>query len=226
MNELIAAGPLTAARTSGKGVKRGVIIGRANHCTAASTTPSNDPQAKMRSATSRAASSPPAARAEGTSAAAVPWTPRWATTPRLYICIVIPYAAPEIPVGSSTCARLAAEMNATLSVAWRRSMARPPWISGRSDVTDGGLNSLDHLMSLRLMRRRRYIRDEASSEIDVAAAAPDAPSPFHNIFSNDEPGGPMPLLPNPNMQSGSSTRFSRLVANDTFSGVTVFSSPL
>jgi hypothetical protein len=38
---------------------------------------------------------PPAARADGTNAVAVPCIPRWHTTPRLYICIVMPPAAQQ-----------------------------------------------------------------------------------------------------------------------------------
>ncbi len=71
MNDDIAAGPLTASQTVVNGENHHVIDGNANHCTRANTTPSIIPHAKIRSATSRAASTPPAARADGTSAAAV-----------------------------------------------------------------------------------------------------------------------------------------------------------
>ena len=116
INDDIAAGPFTACRTSNNGEKNVVIAGNAKYWQHANTIPSNVPQANIRSATVRAASLPPVARAEGTSAAAVPCIPRCITTPRLYICIVIPYAAADTPVGSSIWARRAAETNATLSI--------------------------------------------------------------------------------------------------------------
>jgi hypothetical protein len=73
-----------------------VIAGSANHWTHACAIPRNAPHAKILSATSLAAlSPPPAARADGTNAAAVPCIPRWHTTPRLYICIVMPPAAQQ-----------------------------------------------------------------------------------------------------------------------------------
>ena len=65
---------------------------------------------------------------------------------------------------------------------------------------------------------------DASSAIDVAAAAPDGPSPFERN-DDDAAAPPPPTLPNPKMKSGSRARFMRFVVNETFRGVTVLSSP-
>lgn len=79
-------------------------------------------------------------------------------------------------------------------------------------------------MSLRLIRRRVYINDDVNSEMEVAAAAPEAPKPLH-ILARIGLGHLMPIFPKPKMHSGSSRKFSKLVVRETFNGVTVFSSP-
>ena len=57
--------------------------------------------------------------------------------------------------------------------------------------------------------------DEVSTKIDVAAAAPEAPNPFH-ILNNIELGATIPLFPSPKMIRGSSARFNKFVTRDTF----------
>ena len=69
-----------------------------------------------------------------------------------------------------------------------------------------------------------YINEEVNSEMEVAAAAPEAPKPFH-IHARIELGHFIPVFPRPKIQSGSSSRFSKLVVRETFNGVTVFNSP-
>ena len=97
-------------------------------------------------------------------------------------------------------------------------------MNGRRDLIDGGFSSFDQLISLRRISKRRYINDDVNSAKDVAAAAPDAPSPVMSLFMKMEVGAPTPL--NPNIHNGSSTRFNKFVVNDTFKGVTVFNNPL
>jgi hypothetical protein len=174
-----------------------VIAGSANHWTHASAINRNAPHVKIMSATSLDASSPPAARANGINIAAVPCIPRWHTTPRLYICIVMPPAAQQ---------------------------------HGKSSL-GGGMNSLDHCMLYQLATHGA----EASSTMDVAAAAPEGPNPFdrnngtthHNNGDNDNDGDSIVVLPlsSPKMKRGSRARFRRFVVRDTLRGVTVFSSP-
>jgi len=67
--------------------------------------------------------------------------------------------------------------------------------------------------------------------MDVAAAAPEGPDPFDNNEGtphdgdDDDDSVTAPPLPSPKMNRGSRAMFRRFVVRDTFSGVTVFSSP-
>lgn len=71
---------------------------------------------------------------------------------------------------------------------------------------------------------------EASSAMDVAAAAPDGPTPFarYDGAPNDDDDAAdtaPPPLPSPKMKRGSRAKFSRFVVRLTLSGVTVFNMP-
>lgn len=60
--------------------------------------------------------------------------------------------------------------------------------------------------------------EDVISAIDVAAAAPHAPKPFHAVE--------IAVLPTPpKMKIGSKMRLSMFVKRDTLSGVTVFNNP-
>ncbi len=95
----------------------------------------------------------------------------------------------------------------------------------------GGLNSLDHCILYQLAMHGA----EASSAMDVVAAAPEGPNSFdrnngmmhYDDGDNnyDDNGVATPPLPSPKMKRGLRARFRRFIVRDTLSGMTVFSSP-
>jgi hypothetical protein len=101
---------------------------------------------------------------------------------------------------------------------------------GKSSL-GGSLNSLDHCILYQLAMHGA----EASSAIDMAAAAPEGPDPFDRNDGTthyddgddnyDNNGVAALPLPSPKMKRGSRARFRRFVIRDTLSGMTVFSSP-
>ncbi len=140
---------------------------------------------------------PPAARANGTNAAAVPCIPRWHTTPRLYIYIVMPPAAQqhgESSLGSGLnslnhCILYQLAMHGTKASSAMDVAAAAPEGPNLFNRNDGTMHHDD---------------GNDNNDNDGVAALP---------------------LPSPKMKRGSRARFRRFVVRDTLSSVTVFSSP-
>jgi hypothetical protein len=140
---------------------------------------------------------PPAAHADGTNAAAVPCIPRWHTTPRLYICIVMPPAAQQH--GKSS---LGGGLNSLDHCILYQLATHGTKAGSATDVAAAAPEGPDP-----------FDRNDGTTHHDDGED------------DDDDDGVAAPPLPSPKMKRGSRARFRRFVVRDTLSGMTVFSSP-
>jgi hypothetical protein len=140
---------------------------------------------------------PPAALADGTNAMAVPCILRWHTTPRLYICIVMPPAVQQH--GKSS---LGGSLNSLNHCMLYQLAMHSIEASSATDVAAAAPERPDP-----------FDRNDGTT--------------YHDNGNNndDDDGIAAPPLPSPKMKRGLRARFRRFVVRDTLSGVTVFSSP-
>jgi hypothetical protein len=130
-------------------------------------------------------------------AAAVPCIPRWHTTPRLYICIVMPPAAQQH--GKSSLSGGLNSLDHCMLYQLAMHGAEASSVTDVAAAAREGPNPFD--------RNNGMMHHDDGDDDD------------------DDDGVATPPLPSPKMKRGSRARFRRFVVRDTLSGMTVFSSP-